>query len=268
MLIAQLSDLHILAEGKKAYGRVDTAKNLAFCIDTINKRDPLPDVVLITGDITGNGKLEDLECAASYLQKLLMPYLVVPGNHDDPSHFAQVFSKPGCPLEHRKFVNYIIDDYPIRFIALDSTSVGQSGGELCSERLAWLEQALDSDKEKPTIIFMHHPPVKCGVLETDEDGFIGADLLGELVEKYNNIERILCGHIHLTAHIHWRGTVVSTARSMGLGLVLDLTKKEASQFYANAPGYMFHYWTPEKNLVTYSILPDANSKKHYFEQPF
>ena len=46
---------------------------------------------------------------------------------------------------------------------------------------------------------------------TDADGFEGAGRLGELVRAHGNVERILCGHIHLNAHARWCGTTVSTA---------------------------------------------------------
>ena len=47
MLIAQISDLHVKAEGKLAYGMVDTAGMLRNCVANIMRQIPLPDVVLI-----------------------------------------------------------------------------------------------------------------------------------------------------------------------------------------------------------------------------
>ncbi|MCD6582291.1 MAG: phosphodiesterase, partial [Desulfuromusa sp.] len=211
MLIAHISDLHIAGWGKKAYGIAPTAESLACCVDHINQLKPEPDLVLVTGDITYSGLLEEVERAASLLGELRYPFYVIPGNHDDLSTLWSVFGGQACPVMDQGFINYVIEGYPIRFIGIDSTVPGEPGGEICDVRAAWLDERLSEVKEQPTIIFTHHPPVKCGVLETDEDGFIGADLLGAVVEKYPNIERILCGHIHLTTHVRWRGTVVSTA---------------------------------------------------------
>ena len=45
---------------------------------------------------------------------------------------------------------------------------------------------------------MHHQPIKCGVLETDVDGFIGKELLGSIISKHHHVEKIICGHIHVT----------------------------------------------------------------------
>ena len=253
MLIAQLSDTHITEPGKKAYGVVPTAENLANSIDHINQLDPGPDLVLLTGDITASGLLQEAEYAEKMLRKLRYPYFVIPGNHDDRAALWSVFGGQACPSRVGDFFNYVIDGYDIRLIALDSTLPGAPGGEICRDRADWLDQCLDEAKAQPTIIFTHHPPLNCGILETDVDGFEGADRLGDVVEKYTNIERIICGHVHLLIHARWRGTVVSTAPSMGLELMLDITLKHPSQFYLEAPGYLLHYWTPERNLITHSV---------------
>lgn len=254
MLIAQLSDTHITEPGKKAYGVVATAENLASCVDHVNQLDPAPDLVLVSGDITATGLQQEAEHAASLLAKLYYPYYIIPGNHDDRSALWSAFGGHACPTRQGEFFNYIIDGYDIRLIALDSTLPGAPGGEICETRADWLDRQLAEAKAQPTIIFMHHPPLNIGVLETDEDGFAGADRLGAVIEKYTNIERIICGHVHLLAHARWRGTLVSTAPSMGLQLVLDLTLKLPSRFFPEWPGYLLHYWTPEKNLITHSVV--------------
>src|SRR5882762_4144952 len=42
------------------------------------------------------------------------------------------------------FLQYAIEDYPVRLVALDTLVPGEGGGLLCGERLAWLDQALAS----------------------------------------------------------------------------------------------------------------------------
>ena len=253
MLIVQLSDLHIAGWDRKAYGVAPTAENLALCVEHINQLIPKPDLVLITGDITCDGLAEEAECAASLLAKLHYPYFIVPGNHDDRSTLWSVFHEHACPCKGKDFINYVVEGYDIRLIAMDSSIPGAPGGEMCIKRIDWLEKQLSAESKKPTIIFMHHPPVKFGVLETDTDGFIGTDRLGTVIAKYSNIKALLCGHVHLASHTGWCGTVISTAPSMGLELLLDLTLKRPSEFALTPPGYLLHYFTPEKNLVSHII---------------
>ncbi len=253
MLIVHISDSHIAGRNKKAYDIAPTAENLAACVDHINQLLPKPDLVLVTGDITYSGLVEETEHAADLLDKLNYPYYLVPGNHDNRSTLWSVFGQHACPSKDSNFINYVVEGYDIRFIGMDSSIPDAPGGEIDPKRCHWLEKQLAIESKKPTIIFMHHPPAKCGVLETDEDGFIGAERLGEIIAKYTNIEGILCGHIHLAAHLGWRNTVISCAPSMGLQLGLDLTLTRPSEFILEAPGYLLHYFTPEANLVTHLI---------------
>jgi 3',5'-cyclic-AMP phosphodiesterase len=254
MLIAHISDTHVAGWNKKAYKIAPTAENLAHCVAHINQLTSKPDLVIVTGDITYNGYLEEAERAASLLDKLQYPYYIVPGNHDDRSTLWSVFGKHACPAKSKDFINYVLEGYDVRLIGMDSTSLDGPGGKICKNRIAWLEKQLALEVEKPTIIFMHHPPAKFGVSETDDDGFIGANKLGNVIAQHNNIKAILCGHIHTAAHLVWSGSVISTAPSMGMHLVLDLTLTHSSVFTLEAPGYQLHYFTPEKNLVSHSII--------------
>lgn len=253
MLIAQISDLHIVKKDEKTIGVAPMDENLLKCIAHINQLEPKPNVVLVSGDITHSLSLEEAQYAAQLLKELHAPYYIVPGNHDSREAFWQVFGGNACPENIDGMINYTLEDFPVRIIALDSTKPKTVGGDICQKRLDWLDARLAENMQKPTLIFMHHPPVKVGVLEADYDGFAGAGALGAIIEKYNNIERIVCGHIHLTTHTKWHGTIVSTAPSMGMQLGLDLTMKKPSEFILEAPGYLLHHLTPQNDLVTHTI---------------
>ena len=233
MLIAQISDTHIAGRGKKTYGVAPMSQNLSQCVGHINQLKPEVDLVLVTGDISCSGQPEEFNEAAELLNKLDAPYFVIPGNHDDCLNLLSVFRGKACTSinlgKDREFINYVIDDFDIRLIAMDSTIINEPGGEVCEARATWLNERLSEDREKPTIIFMHHPPIKLGVKETNVDGFTGSERLGEVVKKYFNIERIICGHIHLPTFTRWCGTIVSTAPATGMPLILDLTLKQPSQ---------------------------------------
>jgi 3',5'-cyclic AMP phosphodiesterase CpdA len=264
MLIAQISDAHIEGWGKKTFGVAPMAENLARCVRHINALDPQPDLVLVTGDITNNGLSEEAERAAGLLAGLRPPFYVIPGNHDDRSIVTAVFDQETCPTESEQFVNYVIEDYDVRLITVDSTIPGAPGGEICPARAAWLDERLSEDEERPTLIFMHHPPVAFGVIETDIDGFIGADRLGDVIEKHDNVVRILAGHIHLSSFSQWRGVAVSTAPSMGMRLFLDLTLGR-SAFILDAPAYHLHLWTPGQRLITHTVRVLESETLHPFE---
>jgi 3',5'-cyclic AMP phosphodiesterase CpdA len=266
MLIAHLSDLHLAGTGNRAYGRVPVAENLGQCVTYINRLRPQPDIVVLTGDITGSGQREEAEQAARLLSRLPCPLYMVPGNHDKRSSLSEVLAACDCPALEPGGFNYVIEGYAIRLIGMNSCMPDAPGGEIRPDQLEWLEQRLAENPEQPTILFMHHPPLKFGVLETDEDGFAGAEQLGQVIERYSNIVRILCGHIHLEAHAGWRSTVVSTAPSMGLQLSLDLTLTRPSEFFKEAPGFLLHYFTPDRQLITHTVYVRDLDGPYLFEE--
>jgi len=266
MLIAHISDTHIAPLGQKTYGIAPMAENLARCVEHINNLTMMPDLVLITGDLTNDFGRNEADCAAAILKKFECPYYLVPGNHDDREVLWNVFGGKACPTRTTGFINYVINTDDLRIIGLDSLFDGRSGGQFCQSRAAWLRRALAAGGDQPTLLFMHHPPLKCGVRETDEDGFEGAQLLGDIVENHPNIQRILCGHIHLPTHSRWRGTIVTTAPSMGMQLDLDLTQANPSQFLLSNPAYLLHHWTAEKALITHTIDLGALNGPYDFRQ--
>ena len=76
-LIAQLTDLHVLAGGALAYGRVDTLEHLRRAVDHLNAL-PL-DGIAITGDLVENGRSERLRDAASRARPPLCALMADPG---------------------------------------------------------------------------------------------------------------------------------------------------------------------------------------------
>ena len=264
MIIAQISDPHIPVPGKKTYAIAPMAENLVMTVNHINNLNPQPDVALITGDITANARMDEAEQAAKILGKLNMPFFIVPGNHDDRASLRSVFGVAFPVTEHEP-MNFLVADYDIRLIGLDTSVVGAPGGRISAASALWLDKTLAEEQTKPTALFMHHPPVKLGVLETDVDGFEGSELLAAVISKYSNIECLLCGHIHLPTAVKWHGTIVTTAPSIGMELVLDLTLKQASSFILATPGYQLHYWTPQNNLVSHTRYVKQDATQYFFE---
>ncbi|VAV92372.1 3',5'-cyclic-nucleotide phosphodiesterase [hydrothermal vent metagenome] len=261
MLIAHISDTHITSPGNKTYGVAPMAENLARCVEHISQMVPRPDVVFHSGDVTNAGTAAEVRHAVALLEKLDCPVFMVPGNHDNGRVLSDECGSTICPMG-----DYVVDDFPLRLIGMDSTDPGKPGGKITTAQAGWLETQLSSEPEKPTLIFMHHPPVKCGVRESDRDGFVGADLLGEVVGKYNNIERILCGHIHLLIHARWQGTVVTTAPSTGMQLGLDLTMEKEPAFSLTEPGYLLHDWTQQQQLITHTVSLARGEGPYLFEE--
>lgn len=265
MLIAQISDLHIAAKSSETCATVAMSENLKRCIKHIQQRSSLPDLVLVTGDISNNGKLEELIFAKTILDCLEIPYYVIPGNHDKRQDVLTVFGERSCQSNADRLIHYVINDYALRLIGLDTSIPNEAGGEFTQASYRWLQQQLKLFPDQATILFMHHPPINMGIIETDVDGFEGKQLLADIIKTHPNIEAILCGHIHLSTHTRWHGSLINTAPSIGMRLVIDFSMQQDSQYILDAPSYQLHKWTDDKNLITFDVnVNDKNTGYSFY----
>lgn len=250
MLIAQITDFHIKIRGKLAYRVVDTAGCLERCVAQLQQLEPAPDIVLATGDLTDFGRPDEYVFLRELLAPLKMPIYLIPGNHDDRSAFREAF-RDCAWMPGGEFIEYALEGYPLRLIALDTVVPGQGGGALCEKRLSWLESKLAEAPTRPTLIFMHHPPFKTGIAHMDRIGLANADAFGRIVARNGQIKKIICGHLHRAIDTCWSSTSVSTCPSTAHQVALDLRPDGPSAFVMEPPGFQLHLWN-DAQLVTHT----------------
>jgi 3',5'-cyclic AMP phosphodiesterase CpdA len=251
MLIVQITDTHITRPGTLLMGIVDTAAALERAVSALNRLDPPPDLALLTGDLVENGEAEEYFYLRELVAPLRMPLFVIPGNHDAREPMREAFIGDGY-LPGQGSLNYVIEDYPLRIIALDTLVPGEGGGTLGADQLRWLDQMLAAAPARASLIMMHHPPFPTGIHRMDLAGLSDSIAFAEIVRQYPNIERILCGHLHRAIETRIAGTVAGTAPSTAHQVVLDLRPEARLSFAFEPPGYQLHYWRPEAGLVTHT----------------
>jgi 3',5'-cyclic-AMP phosphodiesterase len=64
MIIAQITDLHVVARDRLCYQRVPTNAQLVQAVAHINSLDPKPDAVVASGDLTDQGVQRNTMCCA------------------------------------------------------------------------------------------------------------------------------------------------------------------------------------------------------------
>jgi len=265
MLIAQISDFHLKPEGQFAYAVADTLTPLVRTVDHINRLNPAPDLVLITGDLIDDGD----PGSYAFLRKVLTPlnssFVVIPGNHDHKENLKKAF--PDHPylaqsVEEKgmDYLCFVLNDYPLRLVGLDTVTPGDHGGGFGPARRAWLEDVLRKEPEKPTLLFMHHPPFASAIGHMDKEIFRGWREFESLVATHPQVERVLCGHLHRPLFRRFGGTIASSCPAVGMQLSLDLREEAPSTFTLEPPSVMLHLWTGlwgEKTLLTHiSIVED------------
>lgn len=251
MLIAQITDTHITRPGTLLMGVVDTAASLERAVAALNRLDPPPDLVLHTGDLVENGEAEEYSCFRELIAPLRMPLFVIPGNHDARQPMREAFIGDGY-LPRQGFLNYVIDDYSLRMIGLDTLVAGEGSGAVSANQLRWLDDVLAAAPERPSMIMMHHPPFPTGIRRMDMAGLSDSAALAEIVRRHPKIERIACGHLHRSIETRFAGTIAGTAPSTAHQIVLDLRPEARLSFAFEPPGYQLHYWREEVGLVTHT----------------
>ena len=250
MILCQISDLHIKPEGRLAYGVVDTAAMLERCVAHVNQLSQRPDAVIATGDLVDGGTAVEYALLRELLLPLTMPLYLMPGNHDERQAMRRVFDDHKYLQSASPFIQYVINDFALRVIALDTVIPGQSGGTLCDERLTWLERAL-GESGKPTVIALHHPPFVTGIGHMDRIALDSSIKLEQIVVRHPKVERVIAGHLHRPITVRFGGTVASTCPSPAHQVALDIAPNAADHFIMEPPAFQLHWWNGER-LVTHT----------------
>jgi Icc protein len=253
MIIAQLSDPHIVLPGALLYGRVDTADFLKRAVADVNRLDPPPDIVVITGDLVDKGEPAEYDHLRALLAPLAMPVFVIPGNHDLREPMRAAFAGDGY-LPRDGFLQYAVEDLPVRLVALDTLIPGKGGGELCAERLLWLDRTLAAAPTRPTLVIMHHPPFATGIERMDRAGLRDSGAFAAVIARHPQVERILCGHLHRAIDRRFAGTVAGTAPSTAHQIRLDLRSGAPLRIIFEPPGYQLHLWRAGDGLVSHTEI--------------
>ena len=233
-LILQLSDPHIGAD----WAQGDPVAALTAAVDCVRAMRPQPDALLVTGDLVDNGSDAEYEQVRERLARLQAPTFPLPGNHDDRAALRRQFGLPGTGAEP---VHYAIDLGPLRLVALDSTLPGEDSGALDDEQLTWLGSELDASPEQPTLIAMHHPPLRTGVAVWDAIGLAEESRrsLGEVLDGRHQVRGIVAGHMHRTIVGELAGVPVLSVPSTYVQGRLDFQMREL-EVAAEPAGFAVH----------------------------
>ena len=222
MLIAQITDPHLRAEGTRLFGAVDTFGALQCAIDHLNASDPGPDAVIVTGDLVHDGEAEDYTALTDLLQRLSAPVFAVPGNHDSRELSRRALAFAGIVPDAGP-VCFAADAGPVQLIGLDSLVEGHAHGHLGGEQLTWLDEQLAVEPDSPTLLFLHHPPFATGIGFMDAIRLDDADALAAVIGKRGHVGLIACGHVHRMIVGQLAAVPVVVGPGVAHQVVFDLT---------------------------------------------
>lgn len=210
--MAVISDQHITESGTTLYGLDTNTAARELFTDLSNAR--LPKLVTCLGDLAdtalnpvrsqATASSEAYDHAYELARPLTQPFLVIPGNHDDPALLPVSFGNSWDYTRHGVSVrtfNYV------DLIGLDGRTGPEATGLIAQETLAELERALE--KAQAAVLLTHYP-----VADLD-DPWVNQNLslnnreqLIPLFRKYREkLLGCLSGHLHMRYTTQVEGVV-------------------------------------------------------------
>ena len=266
MLIAQITDIHL------GFDPINpdelNRKRLDRVLAVLRGIDPRPDLMLVTGDIANDGDdAQSYDRYAAAIADLPFPVHSLMGNHDSRAPFLARF--PDQPTAEG-FIQYAIEDHPVRVLMLDTLEVGRHGGGFCEARAAWLAARLDEAPERPTLIALHHPPIPTGIPWLTEDPDAGwIERLRGAIGGRGNVVAMVAGHVHRPIISRWEETALIVCPSTAPQVALDLSPIDPDapdgrpMIVADPPSYALHLWDGRRLLTHFDTAEDHEVLAHY-----
>ncbi|WP_127479138.1 metallophosphoesterase [Nocardioides pantholopis] len=209
--VAHLSDPHLLTDGARQYGVVDTEAGLQCALARLRHVHPAPQVLVFTGDLADRAE----PAAYARLRAIVEPVAAelgaqtvwVMGNHDErPAFSASLYGAASQEPQDRAH-----DVDGLRVVALDTSVPGYHHGDLTDAQLTWLAEVLATPAEHGTVLAMHHPPIPVPMLRAGElIELADQERLAEVV-RGTDVRAILGGHFHFSSYSTFAGIPVSVA---------------------------------------------------------
>ncbi|WGF89671.1 phosphodiesterase [Marinivivus vitaminiproducens] len=253
MIILHLTDTHLVGDGL-CIGKVDTSSFLKSAMDAVLAWPFKPDAVIHTGDISDDGSVRSYETFKAEVARLGVPVFAVPGNHDDRDAMRKVL-RPGQPhLAEEGFLHYTARLGALDLIGLDTLDHG-AAGRLCPERLAFAERALRASAGRPTVLFMHHPPLAVGMPFMDRIACAGAEALAPMIEAHGAVQVVLAGHAHRTLTTRFAGVPFMLSASPAHQFALAIGDDRPVGFVMEPPSCLVHVWLEDAARLVSHVVP-------------
>ncbi len=249
MIVAQISDTHIALDTPDAGQRI---RDFEATIADINALDPQPDVIVHTGDVVHNGRADEYAEASRILSGARAPVYVLAGNKDDRMNLRAAFGPRGYLSRDSEFIDYTVEDFPVRLIAVDTKHAGANKGDFCPERAKRLTAMIDAENSKPIAVLAHHPPfaVKVGPDAINFETPEAMQRLAQALQHSGRVIAVFSGHVH-------RGTVGqvgSIPASVVPCIATTLRKGEYPPAMKKRPVYHIHRYDPAWGFITESRI--------------
>lgn len=198
--ILQITDTHLFAGETDTLLGINTLHSYHAVLDAIVKQQLPADLIVATGDLVQDQSTRAYQRFTDGIARLPASCVWLPGNHDYQPSMAQELAAAGISSSKQVLLG---DQWQI--LLLDSQVQGVPHGELSDDQLIWLDNCLAQQPDRHTVVMLHHHPLASGCTWLDQHSLRNSHMLAEVLTRYQNIEGILCGHIHQDMDVMWNG---------------------------------------------------------------
>ncbi len=188
--LIQLTDTHIFSSEGKDFDGINTLDSLKQVIKHVQVQHWPPDAILMTGDLVHEPLAGAYQRLLAVIQELKIPIACLAGNHDVQELMQQILNTENITTTKSVYFNNW------HVLMLNTFLANTHSGNLAQEELQFLEQQLQSNPDKFTLVCLHHPPVKIGSPWMDAMGLKNPEDLFSIIDAHTHIKGILWGHIH------------------------------------------------------------------------
>jgi len=196
----QLTDTHVINSGASLI-------RLTNVVSAINNQKffSLPNFVVITGDVTEGGTLDQISISKVELDKLTVPYYALPDEHDFNSesgdargaNWVNTFGEGQC-TQSWTCGNYL-------FMAIqNAVYCGYGSSQGSDENKTWMTSVLAANPGKYGVLFSHRGLQSVRTGGSAENywlgSYYGADQLRTILEANGNVLANFSGHSHINGN--------------------------------------------------------------------
>ena len=198
--ILQITDTHLFAGETDTLLGINTLNSYHAVLDAIVKQQLPADLIVATGDLVQDQSIRAYQRFTDGIARLPAPCVWLPGNHDYQPSMAKELAAAGISSSKQVLLG---EQWQI--LLLDSQVQGLPHGELSDDQLIWLDNCLAQQPDRHTVVMLHHHPLASGCTWLDQHSLRNSHMLAEVLTRYQNIDAILCGHIHQDMDVMWNG---------------------------------------------------------------
>ena len=192
--VVQFTDLHLLADPAELRKGVPTRETLRDVLELVRTRHSDFDLAVFSGDLAHDERLETYHVLRELLGDWVPRCRLLPGNHDDRGFLRRAF--PDAVERGRGPIGFAADLGEWRIVGLDTHVPGEVRGRIEDEQLDWLEADLAVHARRPTLVFMHHPPISVNSAWLDRLGLDNSEQFEQVLLAAPQVKLICAGHVH------------------------------------------------------------------------